>query len=742
MNKVKKMITMLVAGLCVVLLCASSIGKMQEVIFIEDEQVPLAGGQGTLISETEDDINVIPDKYNTGAMGELKTVEHGAKVGSIQLKVDGSKTKNVIDFYYGNGDVTGTVVIENADFSEYPVAVYNEKLVTRTIKVIFNNCKFSSMSTGQADSTVSYEFNNCTINSFAGSNASFNRCKFGENYSDCLVPYRNVTVNNCFFSDMGIMKAEGSEEHSDGTQIYGYPGIEANNIVFDNCRFEIPPIKVEGSKATINACIMLQLEFSNASNISFTNCITNGGGYTIYAWDKNKGYTLEDITLKDIRVGSAKLYGTFYPIITSTVNVENVTDTDSLYVASVWKSEGKTHLSVSNDTNQERVLLVYTSKGKYEYEIPACPRGSEILNGEQYSDMPFDMDIVVPEECEYIVCYDATLEGYATQIRFVNWTDEEVYFKDQIIEDLFSGKNDVLYSGQCGAGVSYAFSKAGVMILSGTGATDSYHSKKPVPWSDYSEKIKCVIVEKGVETIGEQMFRGCSSLQTVILADGLKSVGKMAFSGCFALKSIVLPATVESIGANAFPYEVLTSIGYEGTDWKNISISDGDKSYISKVIEYVVKEEQEYIVIEGKCGASCSYMLMSNGVLHIMGSGEMYNYHSLNVAPWYEHKEMIQLAKIEEGITKIGEQAFRNCYNLRQVDLPGRLVVIGKNAFISCSSLESVYIPKSVTKIQPWAFAGAGIQRAYYAGTEVMWDMIDVGALNDVLENNLVFMNE
>ena len=73
----------------------------------------------------------------------------------------------------------------------------------------------------------------------------------------------------------------------------------------------------------MNACIMLQLEYSGAESIKFEDCILNGGGYSIYAHSISKKYPLKNIEFKNIQVGGAKTYGSIYPDVSSAVTFEN-----------------------------------------------------------------------------------------------------------------------------------------------------------------------------------------------------------------------------------------------------------------------------------------------------------------------------------------------------------------------------------------------------------------------------------
>lgn len=734
----KKWWQVLTVIVCVCALCVCAHFVPGGTVEIVDDPIALEGKLGILIQPMDSDINVIPDKYNTGAKGELTTVEIGSTVNGIQFKAGSNNTRNVLDFANRNKSISGTVVFENYDFSKYIFASYNEDLVDRNIKISFKNCRFSTITVGKERGNLFFEFENCSIEGFYGSNASFKDCQFGKSYLDCIVPYQNVEVSNCFFSDMGSKAASGKELHSDGTQLYGANGIDVEDVAFNNCRFEIPPLRVEGSTAYVNACIMLQMEYSNARNVWFSDCIVNGGGYSIYAWDKNKGYTFENVKFEGIRSGCAKQYGTIYPRVDRSIQFYDVEETNSLYIGSVWKKNGETHLSVTNDTNQERRLIVFTDDGTFEYVIPACMNGSEMSSSVTYSDLPFDIDITIPGDCGYLVCYDNTLEGYAKQLRFVNWSGKDVYLKKAVFESLISGQDDVLISGECGADVEYLLTKAGILTLRGSGSTENYNSGKLAPWIEWADYVREVKVEEGIERLGNQLFRNCDSIKSVSLPDSLLTIGTRAFAGCSSITSATIPKNIQNINDSAFTGTILQEVMYEGSNWNSITLGSGNDILTEKlVLVSDVEEEGAKIVLQGECGAQITFELSDDGILKLKGKGSTYNYSSGKVAPWYDCREQIKSVVVESGIEVLGTQVFRKCNNLESVELPDTLQVIGNNAFISCVDLKTIDIPNSIEKIGRYAFAGISEVQAVYEGTQTEWEQVSVGTNNGSLTVNV-----
>ena len=64
---------------------------------------------------------------------------------------------------------------------------------------------------------------------------------------------------------------------------------------------------------------------------------------------------------------------------------------------------------------------------------------------------------------------------------------------------------------------------------------------------------------------------------------------------------------------------------------------------------------------------------------------------------------------IQEGITRIGDFAFRNCSSITSIELPNSLTSIGFWAFDGCSLLENIEIPSSVTSMESSPFANCSL---------------------------------
>ena len=130
----------------------------------------------------------------------------------------------------------------------------------------------------------------------------------------------------------------------------------------------------------------------------------------------------------------------------------------------------------------------------------------------------------------------------------------------------------------------------------------------------------------------------------------------------------------------------------------NISEEEGTGGTIPllNMFEYdYIDENAKEIAITGYLGTEPEIeipaMIDGNKVVSIWKKAFLYN-------------DVVQKITISEGITEICDEAFSDCYSLREVHLPNTISSIGKRAFHCCSLLESINIPDGITIIQEETF--------------------------------------
>lgn len=112
-----------------------------------------------------------------------------------------------------------------------------------------------------------------------------------------------------------------------------------------------------------------------------------------------------------------------------------------------------------------------------------------------------------------------------------------------------------------------------------------------------------------------------------------------------------------------------------------------------------------FAVESGSCGTNADWTFdPSNGELTIRGSGSMTSYSSADYAPWKTYTDRITKITISEGITKIGNYAFKNCTFASEIVISDGVKEIGYSAFDNCTALKQVALPASVEKINDAPF--------------------------------------
>ena len=265
--------------------------------------------------------------------------------------------------------------------------------------------------------------------------------------------------------------------------------------------------------------------------------------------------------------------------------------------------------------------------------------------------------------------------------------------------------------------------------------------------------LKKVVMEDGIETIGDYAFCMCEKLNDITIpesvtsigywafyntgrynewwngnddvlyigshlitvsqskssacdiTDGTKTVADYAFSACWYLPDITIPDSVVSIGSHAFdgcnslksiiiPQSV-KNIGecafYTCFDLQSINVDPNNSDYCSENGVLYNKERTEMIRFP-KEKQTASFTIPT-GVTKIADGA-------------FENCQCLISITVPEGVTSIGNNAFENCDSLINITLPKSVETIGRRAFMNCSDLRSIIIPDGVPNIGESAFSG------------------------------------
>ena len=282
-------------------------------------------------------------------------------------------------------------------------------------------------------------------------------------------------------------------------------------------------------------------------------------------------------------------------------------------------------------------------------------------------------------------------------------SSEESGKSDYEVPEYTLGK--IIASGSCGDNVKWELDEYNLLVISGSGKMEdySYDSIKndcDAPWNRIKEKVKTVIVKKGVTNIGDGAFAGCDNLTNITIPDDLTSIGMHGFSST-GLRNITIPNSVTSIGNGAFGSctnlksitipESVTSIGdyvFEGcTKLESITVDKNNKYYSSHDGVLFDKDSATLIC----CPAAITGAYTVPASVTNIGDSAFYDCNLTSIT-------------IPESVISIGVAAFYDCINLASITIPESVISIEKFAFHYCTSLTSIIIPANVKTIGDFAF--------------------------------------
>ena len=309
--------------------------------------------------------------------------------------------------------------------------------------------------------------------------------------------------------------------------------------------------------------------------------------------------------------------------------------------------------------------------------------------------------------------------------------------------------------------LKWAISDDGVFTVNGVGYGNNYSATaltgdSACPWRSYRSQIKMVIVEEGIQAIGDNWFYGCSKITSVELPDSLVKIGDSCFRGCSSLLNITVPENCceyynnTFYGCSALKWAVLprdnstsnylhkipdntfygcsklenvwvgedyTAIGastfrncssLSSIIWTGNVISSIGSNYPSSasivgnsdIGVWCSASSKSFINIEDSCGSNLSYEYdLDNKSLTLSGSGKMTS------SPWNKWRYFIYGVDFGEA-TSLSESAFYGCeYLPEELSIPGTVSTIKTNAFYGVGSQCFTINAKNVS-IESSAFGG------------------------------------
>ncbi len=236
---------------------------------------------------------------------------------------------------------------------------------------------------------------------------------------------------------------------------------------------------------------------------------------------------------------------------------------------------------------------------------------------------------------------------------------------------------------------------------------DNFTQSEPLYIGKYlirvSEEASGVLeIKDGTVLIADYALCDCIHISSVVIPTSVKYVGNYAFANMYSLETAVYSGTEDEMNRVSFGEGFSENAG-SGTP-------DGSTSIIYLNGAYDPSKKEDYSIgLEFAPNSDMTGCIVSgyNGNDSVVIIPSIYlGYPVTEIADdAFSGKGLVEV-KIPATVTKIGNNAFRDCYALNSVSFAdgATVSVIGSYAFSSCQQLKSIALPASVTSIGECVF--------------------------------------
>ena len=208
----------------------------------------------------------------------------------------------------------------------------------------------------------------------------------------------------------------------------------------------------------------------------------------------------------------------------------------------------------------------------------------------------------------------------------------------------------ICYRDGTESGLKWHLSAQGRLTISGKGEMPNFSTALigyMPPWAPIEStgflgaKVKSVVIEDGVTSIGSGAFLTCQSLTKVTMADSVTSMGERAFSVCNSLRSVKLSNSLEAIPEGAF----VSCLALREITIPESVISIGKNAFTTSGLRKIT---------------------------------------------------------IPNSVTTLGDEAFKFCSSLEEITIPESVTSLGSDLFEDATSLSVIYCNPNSTA---WTYA-------------------------------------
>lgn len=254
---------------------------------------------------------------------------------------------------------------------------------------------------------------------------------------------------------------------------------------------------------------------------------------------------------------------------------------------------------------------------------------------------------------------------------------------------------------------------------------------------EYCTKLTTITIDDDAKfALGNQIFKGCSSLTTVDFLDRVTSIGDSVFDGCSSLTSVVWPEKYTKIPNGTFAN--CTSLVFEIPSFIKI-IGGGAFNNCDSLVSVTIPDGVTQL---GNAFGYCDNL----EEIIITENSQITN----KIIALAEYCPKLKSIRIPPLVTELGYDNFRGCTSLSEIIWPNNLIKIAggqnftniaiksltlPNTLVSMeggnvSGLEEIRLGESLTNLGSGIFAYKSIKKVYLPSTITTVDSRILGYSN------------
>ena len=238
----------------------------------------------------------------------------------------------------------------------------------------------------------------------------------------------------------------------------------------------------------------------------------------------------------------------------------------------------------------------------------------------------------------------------------------------------------------------------------------------------YNSELTTVNLHNGMLTAG--VYQNCPKLKNITLPDGIELLGACMFSGCTSITSITIPNSVQQIQLAAFKGTSITSITIpssveaieekafaECRNLKTVTIPSTVTRYGNGGVQMFadctgltsVNLQNDYICSNQFSGCTSLKTVTIGSNVTVFSNSAPFDGCPIetltvgsdiaaDIAKYSAAKSTLKTLTLNEGVTTLPENAFKDCSELLTVSMPSTLKSIGNSAFENCAKMTDVTV--------------------------------------------------